>query len=246
MRPPPRNRKAIREAQKGMERVLTSFFDQNKEKIIAPIVSAYSPLKSVKADLTEAQIEALVEKYLDKADLDSFKALPKEVQEYITAAAVDGGAAGLAAVRMDGIEELMNLVNAGAVKWAKEHSAELVTLISDNTRNMIRSDVVQALENGWSNDKLKSALMESTGFSKGRAERIARTETAFADMEANRLAYRESGVVSKKVWLLGGNPCELCEANAEQGIIGIDDEWVSGDCPVHPNCECDESPVIGD
>lgn len=246
MRPPARNRKAIREAREGMARILERFFDNNKVGMIQPLVNAFEARKSIKADLTEKELEALVEEYLGKMDLDSFKKLPTEVQNYITAAALDGGKEGLAAVRMDGIEELMNLVNEKAVAWAEAHAAELVTMIGDSTRNMIRADVVKALEEGWSADKLKSALMESTGFSKERAMRIARTETAFADMEANRTAYRESGVVKRKVWLLGGNPCELCEENAEQGEIDLEDEWKNGSSPVHPNCVCDEAPVIGE
>ena len=95
------------------------------------------------------------------------------------------------------------------------------------------------------------AIREAGAFSADRAELIAGTEIARANSVGALEGYkavRESGVAVKKEWLLGENPCEICQANAEEGPIDLDDEFSSGDPapPAHPNCECAVSPVVGE
>ena len=45
---------------------------------------------------------------------------------------------------------------------------------------------------------------------------------------------------------MGDDACDECVANAEQGAIGLEDEFLSGDDapPAHPNCRCDVLPVL--
>jgi hypothetical protein len=50
---------------------------------------------------------------------------------------------------------------------------------------------------------------------------------------------RAAGAAAGKQWVTGsGNPCDECLANEDAGVIGDDEDWPSGDAPVHPNCEC--------
>ena len=144
--------------------------------------------------------------------------------------------------------EITGLVNDRAVEYAKERGAELVTRISESTREMLRADVAQALEDGDSNEELAATLEDSYGFSADRAEVIARTETAYADVAGNLEAYRASGVVAEKKWITGEGCCDLCdELNGE--TIGIDEDFefdgesVDGP-PGHPNCRCDVVPIL--
>ena len=120
--------------------------------------------------------------------------------------------------------------------------------ITDGTRNLVAGDIDTAMKEGWTTDQLADALEENYAFSEGRAETIARTEIARADMQGSMKTYRESKVVTGKQWLLAEDPCDICQDNADDGIIDLDDDFTSGDdaAPAHPNCECDVTPIVGE
>ena len=158
---------------------------------------------------------------------------------------------------------LLKQTNARAVEYAKGRSAELVGMkwvngelvqnpnaawrIDESTRDMIRSDVVLAMDEGLSNDDLSELVQSNYGFSDARSENIARTETAFADSAGNMAAYRASGVVSGKRWITGAGCCDLCEAL--DGIeVPLDADFPDGgDCPpLHPQCRCACTPVLAE
>ncbi len=48
-------------------------------------------------------------------------------------------------------------------------------------------------------------------------------------------------MVSGKYWVTDDNPCPICQANDDAGVIELDDDFPSGDpCPTaNPSCECD-------
>ncbi|MHB8668928.1 MAG: phage minor head protein [Burkholderiales bacterium] len=160
--------------------------------------------------------------------------------------------------------DLVNLENPRATDWAHARAAELVGkkilpdgqivdnpdakwAISESTREKIREQVEQAIDRGDSNDELASAIENSYAFSPERAEVIARTETAFADVQGNLIGYADMGVTKKESIKsdLHDEPDE-CDDNEEGGEIPIDDDFPSGDSspPYHPNCECDLLPVL--
>jgi hypothetical protein len=64
------------------------------------------------------------------------------------------------------------------------------------------------------------------------------------------IAYKESGVVSGKEWLLGSehDQDDECDDNVAAGVIALDDSFPSGDdeAPAHPNCVCDVLPVLAE
>lgn len=133
-----------------------------------------------------------------------------------------------------------DFVNELAIAWAKKHAADLVTQISENTRDMLESTVAEAIEEGWSAAELAHAIAESVGFSDARAELIARTELIDAYGQSSLDAYKASGVVEYKEWICGEDPCEDCQANEAESPIPIDDDFQSGDdAPAaHPRCVC--------
>jgi hypothetical protein len=176
------------------------------------------------------------------------------------------GDAGKKALSQIGITDqtITSQVHQDAVDYAAERAAELVGKtyhgeilvdnptpgwsIKESTRDMLRSTIGQAIEEGWSSDRLASEIEDSAAFSATRAETIARTELAFANTNGAMTGYRASGVVVGKVWLLGEEACDECLGNADAGQIGIDDMFPSGDDapPAHPNCVCDVAPIVGD
>lgn len=175
--------------------------------------------------------------------------------------AADGAGEALAQLNFEGAS--LDLVNEAAVVWAQQHAAELVgkrllkdgTIIDnpgakwridEKTREGLQKLVTQAMKDGWSNDRLASEIRSSTTFGAERAETIARTETAKADVEGNLIGYRAAGVTRKR-WLLAQSDfCAACAGNSEQGAIGMDKAFQSGAMapPAHPRCRCDVLPVL--
>ena len=152
-------------------------------------------------------------------DLAAFVDLPEKVQAMLEAVATDGAKLGAEQLSglldSDAFDSLVRLVNERAVALAADRAAAMVGMkwvdgvlvenpnalwsISESTRELIRGDVSQALQEGWSNTRLRDALMdpENAAFSEYRASMVASTELANMDLEANRAAWRESGIVRK-------------------------------------------------
>jgi HK97 family phage portal protein len=102
---------------------------------------------------------------------------------------------------------------------------------------------------------------------KRRALTIARTESQRASRRAEVQAWKASGVVTGKTWLLAPDPCEFCEAASEAfsdnavdidgsfyeqgseiqgkdgGTMVADYESIDGP-PLHPNCRCSLMPKL--
>lgn len=145
---------------------------------------------------------------------------------------------------------VMTKMTAAASDYAGNRAAELVGRklvdgeLVDNpgwsipsaTRDMLRSTITEAMEQGASNDDLAKAIMESDAFSRTRAETIARTETAMADTNGQRAGWRASGVVGGQEWVASENCCDDCQ-DLDGTVVGIDEGFPGGaDVPLHPNC----------
>lgn len=102
-----------------------------------------------------------------------------------------------------------------------------------------------------------------------RALMIARTESQRATRSAEVEAWRASGLVEGKSWLLAPDPCEFCEAASKAfsdeaiglenaffdkghelegedgGTLVLDYESIQGP-PLHPNCRCSLQPKLMD
>ena len=140
-------------------------------------------------------------------------------------------------------DELGRLVENPDAEWA----------IDGSTRDFLRGAVTDAIEGGWSNDKLAGAIDDAYAFSKDRAMMIARTETQMAANKGAVAGYKASGVVQRKQWLTAEDDLveEDCIANSEagpagDGTLGLDEDYPSGDDapPAHPNCRCVILPVV--
>lgn len=227
-----------------------------------------------KADATssidEAAAKLLLEKAIEEitAQLETTAGLATlygDVSELLKTMTADGAIEALVQIGMnDAPAVMLDLVNEQAVTWAQARAAEMVGMkmvngelienpnaqwvITDKQRSDTADLVVQAMEEGWSNDKLAFELDDAAAFGADRAEMIARTETAMADVQGNMTAYRNSSFVTGKQWILGSDACDDCVANSEEGSIGLNDSFQSGDDgpPAHPNCRCDILPTLID
>jgi SPP1 gp7 family putative phage head morphogenesis protein len=185
---------------------------------------------------------------LQHVDLGDWDILIDPTAEELAVIYASGMAEGYRLVDMD---VSVDQVNERALEWAREHAAELVTQIKENTPDMLRDDVAQAIEEGWGANELADRIAESTGFSDDRAEMIARTELIAANNQGNLQSYRDAadeGVNVLKEWITAGDDLvsEECQENEDEGPIPLDEDFPSGDDapPLHPNCRCALSPVI--
>lgn len=180
------------------------------------------------------------------AEAIDYDQLREAVTPRLKAVAQDGARAGLDQVGA-ALDQLLDQANEQAIAWAEERAGELVTQVDETTRQAVADLTAQALREGWSNDDLADALDSAEVFGPDRAERIARTETAFADVAGNLEGYRASGVVAAKRWIVAdAGECDLCaELDGEE--VGLDEDFPGdgGDGPpLHPNCRCDVLPVL--
>lgn len=200
---------------------------------------------------------------LEQLDLTGLAILRGKAEKLLKQVTKDGAAVALAQIGVEDDRKIVALANKRAEEYARDRAAELVGMrwvgddlvpnpsasyrIDSATREMLRGLVENAIAEGSSNDDLAAAIEDATAFSPERAEVIARTETAAADVNGNMGAYRSSGLVVGKQWVLAQDEyCDDCAANEAQGVIGLDEVFSTGDDapPAHPNCRCDVVPVL--
>lgn len=137
-------------------------------------------------------------------------------------------------------EGITEQVDPLAVAYAERRGGELIRDLAGTTRGAMQSTIARAVDEGWSVDDLRERIEGLGAFGEARAEMIARTELAFAHVEGNVAAWRATGEVVGKRWILADTHPEPdeCDEAAEKGAVGIDDEFIPGvmQPPAHPNC----------
>ena len=141
--------------------------------------------------------------------------------------------------------------NQRAASYAEERAADLVTLIDDSTRNMLRQKIASGLSSGAMREDIIDDIMDSEIFSEARATLIADTEVAMANGQGALAGYKEAkaaGVRLKKIWVCDSDPCPICEENQDAGEIEVEDDFPSGDDAevAHPGCLCHTESVVED
>ncbi len=251
-----RDRDEVALPRQVMQNFLTAQFKIKAMMVSEQIISAYEALTKRKEDDEVAEI-------IDAATI-SFEDLAPELSDTIEDITREGVVAATLQIQIDD-QDITSLAFTRAEKYAKERAGELVGMkwtgeewitnpdpdwsITEATRNMIRTDVETAIAEGWSNDALKKAILENYAFSEARAENIARTETANADIEGNMELYKEadaSGIDMQKEWWTAQDEmvCPICGPN-HKAKRKLDDPFPSGhqQPTAHPSCRCDVLPV---
>ena len=113
---------------------------------------------------TDADIQDQVNKILQELDLTGWGAFVDVSDEVLAGVTKDGVYQALLQVGLNG-EALTASMSSGAVDYAKNRAAELVTQISESTRDMLRSDITNAIEEGWSTNKLADVIDKNYAFS---------------------------------------------------------------------------------
>jgi hypothetical protein len=192
-----------------------------------------------------------------------------DIGDAMTRANAGAAAHTIRQIDLDDPQAISLRTNTEAVNYAAHRSAELVgkkydadgnlidspsaaAAITDTTRNVLREEIRDAVGLHADVDTLADRIADTGLFSDARAEMIARTEINMAQnqgvLEAGRQA-KAAGLPVRKVWVLGDNPCPLCEAAAAEGDIDLDADFgdEAGDAPpLHPNCECSLDLFVAD
>lgn len=270
LKPINRERAAVVEQRTALAVAVAGFLADRAASIADQLVEL---LGLEKARRTGGDPEALAEaavrarKALDALEFgEDWHALISLAERPIADMATDGA---LAVLQQLGVkaEDVQVLAGDKAAAWGRARAAEMVGMkrnaagdlvpnpnaqwrIDDSTREMLRTAVEKALTEGQSADELKAAILEDCAFSEERAEAIARTEIAKADMAGTMEGYRVSGLVAGKQWSTAQDDLvsEECLACEDAGPIDIDKPFPSGNDapPNHPNCRCTVLPVLND
>jgi len=140
-----------------------------------------------------------------------------------------------------------DITNPEVIKWIKKHTGESIKSILDTTFDALKRTLAEGVANGESIPDLAARVTEEYNQCKGyKAIRIARTETISSSNQGALQAYKQSGVVEKKEWLISADACDICIDIAAGGAVGINELFRGGfDVPpAHPNCRCSIIPVI--
>jgi hypothetical protein len=115
--------------------------------------------------------------------------------------------------------------------------------ISNTKLDRIGTILSQALAQGATPSQV-SIMIDQVVDDPQQALTIAQTEMSRATVQSELAQYRDSGVEMVE-WLVA-DPCDDCQENEDQSPISIDEDWINGDAPVHPNCMCDIAPYFSD
>lgn len=231
----PRRRKLVKDAEAEITKVLNGALVAQRKAVTQRIDKVVSKAEEAPKLVIPAAVFAFTQKekarifrIFEKVYLDGAQRATKQVAEVLV-----------------GTDYSVKAFRDKAADWAAKNGAKLLKGVSDTTRDFVNRAVARGIDEGFSVSEIADTLKGGYAFSEDRAYVIANTETARADVEGNLEAYREAKVEMKR-WLLGAGACELCQTNAAQGAIPMDEAFSSGDMapPAHPNCRCDILPVL--
>ena len=138
------------------------------------------------------------------------------------------------------------LVNEQAREWLKRYTYPLIQGLTDVTAKGLQSAIDDFIA---SPDMTMNQLSERVAglFDPIRAEMIAITEVTRSFAEANRVMWKESGVVAGQRWNTASDEmvCPIC-APLNGRVVAINETFPGGyeSPPAHPRCRCWLTPVV--
>jgi len=146
------------------------------------------------------------------------------------------------------------------LEWLNKNSKNMAWSITDTTYEAIKKTLMDGIAEGESIRKLRNRVMDAfDGISKGRGERIARTEVLKSSNRGSLIAWQQSGVVEGKQWAatMDKRTCPECaEMDGKTMALekpffeqGKEHTFESGNTmpfdyeeimtpPLHPDCRC--------
>lgn len=145
----------------------------------------------------------------------------------------------LAQMAVVGLYADIAAVNSAALEWARRYTYELVSNLTDTTREVVRHAVESFIATpGMTVGDLRALL--APAFGEVRAEMIAITEVTRAYAQAAQIyqaLLRDYGLEMTRIWRTSGDDivCPVCAPNNDKPEW----EWEHPDGPpAHPRCRC--------
>ena len=181
---------------------------------------------------------------------------------HVTASMVNG--AGTAAAVVDvAVDTVFDVTDPGVAKFIDTYTGKLAKRITDTTDERLRSVLKQGIADGSSVPTIENGMREKFAMNKKRSVMIARTETSRAEHAGQKETWKNSGLVTKLVWLASDDPCQYCialdgetvaiEGNfrelgdkvvaADGTVLDVDFQPI-GHPPAHPQCRCSVVPEV--
>ena len=234
------------------------------DAVVVRVLDRLRPLgaKNVQREHLEAVLRELKISKRELAEGLRLASLP--YTQLIATAGIEFGASLLpdGAIKYDLLFGKASEFVVDATERTAQRMAESVSAsLADRITNIIRSAVE---DKATGTDIIE--LLQEQGFNEGRAQAIARTETSHAYGAGQQAAWKASGIVKGKTWLVSPFACVFCEAAGQKygsTPIPLDTPYYRlGDTitaggktmtidyqpimshPLHPNCRCGELPDI--
>lgn len=244
---------AVAKAERSAVRAIESVFRSHRAALAERVGREYAKVKPAEghAPLAKGWEEDLVTQLLKELQLEGVSAdLVKALSPRLRTLFAAAGVRALQQVGVGDDRALVQQLDAKAREYVRERGAELVKGLTETSRERLRTTLTEGVEKGWSVDKLKAEVRDSSAFDEDRARVIARTELAKAHVDGNVTGWRESGLVEGKRSILGDlhEQADECDDCVEAGVVPLDEDFEPGLSfpPYHPNCVCDVVPVMAD
>jgi len=231
-------------------------------------VTALIEQQTPKAMKRRKQLPAALKRELDRIIVGLEPEFAVQVERAITSMIQ---ASGSAAIHRLGVDIDFDVTSPAVVEFLRGYAIDLAGNISQSTLAVVTQTIDDGLTQGLPPGDIATRVMDTGEFAAGRAEAIARSETARAYVAGEEQGWQQSGVVEGKKWLLAPNACEFCKAIAakvnskvtpldgsfiekgpdvfltgsEGGRLNINYTDIKGP-PLHPNCRCDIQAVLKD
>ena len=249
-------------------KAVSAVFDKQVSEILALLKAAERPSQEL---ITRAERVLRARGYQ--------REIVAALSPYLREAITTGATIGIDTVAKVATEVDFQLERDDLARYADTESVRLARQtasgVTETTAVRVRDILGDGLEKGENVDKLAERVQTWADSQKdqdgtwSRATTVARTEAQRAARVAEVEAWKSTGLVRGKTWLLAPDPCEFCEAVAkvyETNAIGLDEafftkgsvltgadggsmvldyEDIKG-APLHPNCRCSMQPLLDD
>ena len=263
----PTKKKAVKPSKAAAERFRLTLmrnqmrYEKQYKRVLAPIMQDQrrEALKNLEAHASslKAYIAKAGQKLFDDAAYDAL--MTTKLQPTLQDLAKTQGGLAMTFAGDDGQEFYLN---NKIISLLERNTRKMASNFNDETLDKLNDTLAEGIQAGEGIGALKGRVNDVYDNIEGyRAERVARTETLKASNNATVDAYRQTGYVTSKVWVVNPDACPECE-EFDGKTIGLDDSFVPlggsytytdengeeqtktndydtvEEPPLHPNCRC--------
>ena len=224
--------------EKQIAKTMDEFFSTQQERVLTALDDKLG--KSVKRKASTPDV------FDDDSEEEELIKAVKSIFATIVAAE------GTAALEEIGLDEAFNDRAERVQRALARHLKKFAGAVTEETSKQIREAIAEGLTAGEDLRGVRKRVQELSAFGRARSEVIARTEVTRAQNFASIQAWKESGLVEKKVWwtALDERVEEECasrhgeEYDLEENVDKGNSYGPVDGPPLHPNCVLPDMMII--